>query len=326
MDRNQTTNYRMFQRFMRPVFDVMVDTSIQHPQRVPEDGPCVVVANHRSDQDPFLIITNIKRPINWLGASYLWNIPVVRDFLTGIGAIPVSKYRSEIRAAFDKAADLLREGQAVGIFPEGWDYIAANQFDWSVGQFQTGFARIALRTGSPVVPMALLGLVERRSTQPFPPFIRKILDYPFEMQYIRDRCVYQKLHINIGRPIPCPENIDPEDVDAVRAFTQQVNEAVIDLYNAIPKMPGFEDITPKTASQDVPPEPDPEPTAETDEKKPETTDEPATRKSHRKPKTHRPRNPAGRKEEEKPVVKKDKNKKEPPKLHHKKHMPKSPKK
>ena len=255
----------MFRKMFRPVFDMMIDTSIRNPQLVPEEGPCVVVSNHRSDLDPFLLIVNIKRPINWFGASYLWNIPLFSDFLRGIGAIPVSKYKSEIRAAFDHAIELLEQGQAVGIFPEGWDYIAANQFDWSVGQFQTGFARIAMKVGAPVVPMALLGLLENRAVQPLPPFLRKILDFPIEMQYIRDRCVYRKLHINVGAPIPCPADANATDREAVKAFTQLVNDRVVELYNALPRdVAGFEDIEPKPAGP-RPPEPEPEPEMEAEQ-------------------------------------------------------------
>lgn len=240
-------NYKLFQKVMRPVYDVTIDTSIMNPQFVPEDGPFVLVANHRSDLDPFIIMCNIKRPINWLGASYLWNIPFVGQFLNWLGAIPISKYKSDINEAFEAAEKRLKKGQPVGIFPEGWDYIAANQFDWSVGDFNTGFARIALRTGSPVVPLAMMGLSEKRGVQPFPPFVRKMLDYPIEMQYIKDRCMYQKLHINVGKPIPCPEGADPEDRDAVRAFTEKVNQVVKDLYNAMPTVTGFENVLPKPA-------------------------------------------------------------------------------
>jgi 1-acyl-sn-glycerol-3-phosphate acyltransferase len=247
MDARQEIIYRAFQKYARFLYDVLMDTSIMNPQFVPEDGPCVVVSNHRSDVDPFLLMVNIKRPINWMGASYLWNIPFAKDFIAGLGAIPVSKYQSEIRKAFERAAKLLTEGQAVGIFPEGWDYIAANQFDWSVGKFQTGFARIAIQTGSPVVPVALLGLDEIRMPQPFPPAIRKFFDYPIEMQYIKDRCVYRKLHINVGRPIPCPKGADPNDREAVKAFTEQVNEVVVELYNEIPNIVGFENVRPKPA-------------------------------------------------------------------------------
>jgi 1-acyl-sn-glycerol-3-phosphate acyltransferase len=262
MDDFQLANYRRFKFIFKPIFDMMIDTSIRNPQRVPEEGPCVLVANHRSDLDPWLIMVNVKRPIHWIGASYLWNIPLFRDFLRGIGAIPVSKYRSEIDSAFNKAQKLLEQGECVGIFPEGWDYIADNQFDWSVGQFQTGFARIAVRTGSPVVPCAMLGLLELRAPNPFPPFMRKILDFPLEMQYIRDRCVYRKLHINVGHPLHPPADADPNDREAVKAFTQQVNDKVIELYNAIPRdIAGFEDLEPSPAGPPPPPEPKQDPTA-----------------------------------------------------------------
>ncbi|HOO57124.1 MAG TPA: lysophospholipid acyltransferase family protein [bacterium] len=253
MKESQEISYRKFRKLFKLFYDTFIDVSIQNPQNVPEDGPFIVVANHRSDIDPFLLISNIKRPINWLGASYLWNIPLAGLFFDSIGAIPISKYQSEIRMGFDAAVEALEDGQGVGIFPEGWDYIAENQFDWNVGRFQTGFARIALKANSPVVPVAMMGLDEIRMRQPFPPFLRKLFDYPFEMQYIKDRCVYKKVHINVGKPIPCPENADIDNHKDLREFADLVHDSVVDLYNAIPKE--FGNIEPHTA---VVPEPEPD--------------------------------------------------------------------
>lgn len=242
MTPEQEQSYQAFQKVAGLFYNTFIDTSIQNPHFVPDDGPFVLVANHRSDLDPFLLIVNIKRVINWLGASYLWNIPGSRQLMNILGAIPVSKYQSEIERAFDTAVGQLEKGQGVGLFPEGWDYISKNQFDWSVGEFNTGFARIAMRAGAPVVPVALQGFSERRGRQPFPPFMRKILDYPIEMQYIKDRCVYKKLHINVGRPMAPPSGADVNDRDAVREFTHQVNMKVIELYDEFPTAPGFEGV------------------------------------------------------------------------------------
>jgi len=242
MKPEQEQTYKTFQKFAGVFYNTFIDTSIQNPHYVPDEGPFVLVANHRSDLDPFLLIVNIKRVINWLAASYLWNIPGSRQVMVGLGAIPVSKHKTEIERAFDSAVGQLEKGQGVGIFPEGWDYISKNQFDWSVGEFNTGFARIAMRAGAPVVPVALQGFNERRGRQSFPPFIRKIMDYPIEMQYIKDRCVYKKLHINVGRPIPVPKGMDPSDRDAVKEFTHMVNMKVIDLYEEFPTAPGFEGV------------------------------------------------------------------------------------
>lgn len=250
----QMKYYRRFRRTISPALEMMIDTSVRNPQLVPEEGPCIIVSNHRSDVDPFLLITNLKRPINFFAGSYLWNIPVFKNLLNNLGAIPVSKFRSEINASFITAEELLKDGQAVCIFPEGWDYICENQFDWSVGKFNTGFARIAAQTGAPVVPIALQGLNELRVPNPLPPFIRKMLDFPFEMQYIKDRCMYRKLHINVGKPIKVPEGLDPKNRESIDKFTEHVNEAVRELYNHIPRdVAGFEEIQPQPAG---PPEKD----------------------------------------------------------------------
>ena len=247
MNEQQIINYRFMQKALKLFLNMGIDSSIMNPQYVPDEGPFVLVANHRSDQDPFLILSSVRRPINFLAASYLWNIPGSRQLMQMLGGIPVSKHRSDIKRAFDKAVACLKAGQGVGVFPEGWDYISKNLFDWSVGDFQTGFARIALQTGAPVVPVAMQGLDERRGKQPFAPFMRRIMDYPIELQYVDERCEYKKLNINVGKPIPCPKGADPNDHDAVNAFTKQVNDAVRALYEELPRVPGFAHIVPHPA-------------------------------------------------------------------------------
>lgn len=253
MNSTQENNYRAFRKLIKPFFDITIDSSISNPQYIPDEGPGILISNHRSDLDPFLIMVNSYRPVNWIGAKYLWNIPFLNYLFDGIGAIPVSKRKVEIHSAIDSAIECLEDGQLVGIFPEGWDYIAQNQFDWSVGKFQTGFARMAFQTGAPIVPMALLGLREQRGSQAFSPRLRKLFDFPIELQYIKARVVYKKLHINVGRPIPCPDGADPGDYKAVKDFAEHVNEAVRQLYEDIPDniVGGFDNIELRTAEEGV---------------------------------------------------------------------------
>ena len=103
MQKTQETNYRLMSAAVKPVFDLFTDNSISHPQRVPETGPGIIVANHRCDIDAFYIMANIRRPVNWIGASYLWNIPLLPVLLDAVGGIPISRFQSEARAAVDAA-------------------------------------------------------------------------------------------------------------------------------------------------------------------------------------------------------------------------------
>ncbi len=252
MDSAHEKNYKLFSNLIKPAFDITIDSSISNPQYIPDEGSGILISNHRSDLDPFLIMVNSYRPVNWIGARYLWNIPFLNLLFDGIGAIPISKRKKDIHEAIDKAIECLEDGQLVGIFPEGWDYIAQNQFDWSVGKFQTGFARMAFQTGAPIVPIAMLGLKEQRGIQAFSPRIRKFFDYPIELQYIKGRVVYKKIHINVGKPIPCPTDADPDNYKSVKEFAQHVNEVVRQLYEDIPEnVVGFDRFEPITAEEGV---------------------------------------------------------------------------
>src|SRR5436305_3037295 len=80
-------------------------------------------------------------------------------FFRGLGQVPVE--RGDLRSAaavIDIGVGVLREGKALGIFPEG-----TRSPDGKLYKFRTGVARLALRTGAPVVPV---GLVGTRDIQP----------------------------------------------------------------------------------------------------------------------------------------------------------------
>jgi 1-acyl-sn-glycerol-3-phosphate acyltransferase len=120
-----------------------------HPERVPADGPVILVANHAAFLDGPFVFSLAPRPVTFLvkqeafsGAFGL----VVR----GAGQIPIDRSTGD-RVALSTALAVLERGDAVGIFPEG------TRRDGDVDEVNQGAAWIALRSGAPVVPVAVLG-------------------------------------------------------------------------------------------------------------------------------------------------------------------------
>ncbi|MEW6459131.1 MAG: lysophospholipid acyltransferase family protein [Bacillota bacterium] len=125
--------------------------AIAGQENIPRTGPVIVVANHTSLLDGFLLAAFWPRRITFLSAAYLFRLPVVGAFLRAIGAIQVQNEGSEL-AGMRAALRVLQGGGTLGLFPEG----RVCQTD-KLCPFQTGWAYLALKTGAPVLPVAIKG-------------------------------------------------------------------------------------------------------------------------------------------------------------------------
>jgi 1-acyl-sn-glycerol-3-phosphate acyltransferase len=113
------------------------------------DGPKIVVANHPSTTDPFLVMALVSNRVSILIIETLFKVPVFGRYLSHIGHVPVIP--SNGKMAFDRAKQLLQAGQTVVIFPEG----DLSPPDGGFHRPRTGAARLALATGVPVIPIGI---------------------------------------------------------------------------------------------------------------------------------------------------------------------------
>jgi 1-acyl-sn-glycerol-3-phosphate acyltransferase len=117
------------------------------------DGPAIVVANHDSLSDPFFLGAALDRPLRFLAKQELWRNRLVGRVLDGLGAIPIERSRGDV-AAVAAAARALDHSDAVAIFPQG-TVLGPPDRPW-----QRGAARLALTTGAPLVPIAIVGAAD----------------------------------------------------------------------------------------------------------------------------------------------------------------------
>lgn len=118
-------------------------------ERVPADGPVVLVMNHRSFLDGPLAFGFARRPVSFLVKHEAF-VPVLRTVLRAAGQVPVVRERVD-PAPVRLALEILRAGGAVGIYPEG------TRGDGTVHTTKGGAAYLALRSGATVVPVAAHG-------------------------------------------------------------------------------------------------------------------------------------------------------------------------
>ncbi len=124
--------------------------------KIPADGPVLLVCNHVSFVDALIIAGSCRRPVRFVMEAAIYRLPVLNFVFRVAGTVPIASRRSDpavYEAAFARIADYLREGEPVCIFPEG--KLTA---DGEIDEFKAGISRILKDTPVPVVPMALSGL------------------------------------------------------------------------------------------------------------------------------------------------------------------------
>ncbi|MFF8790169.1 lysophospholipid acyltransferase family protein [Streptomyces sp. NPDC015125] len=140
--------------------------------RVPSAGPVIFAVNHSHGIDGPMVMGTAPRPVHFLIKKEAFVGPL-DPFLRGIGQLKVDRDTADRKAITD-ALGVLTQGGALGIFPEG------TRGEGDFASLRAGLAYFAVRSGAPVVPVAVLGSAERHSrlTSAVPP-LRSRVDVVF---------------------------------------------------------------------------------------------------------------------------------------------------
>ncbi len=126
-------------------------------EKIPASGGCVVAVNHISHADPMVLGTFLHehgRLVRYLTKDAMFRTPVIKHLAVNAKQIPVQRMTEGAVTAFDAAVEAVRQGECIGVYPEGT--ITKDPDQWPM-RGKTGAARIALATGAPVIPIGQWG-------------------------------------------------------------------------------------------------------------------------------------------------------------------------
>jgi 1-acyl-sn-glycerol-3-phosphate acyltransferase len=150
--------YRLLKAVLATLFKVVYRPTVTGLENLPRRGPVLLASNHLSFVDSMVIPMLVPRRVAFLAKSDYFTGTGVKGALsrwwfTGFGMIPVD--RDDTRAAqasLDAALSVLAAGGVFGIYPEG-----TRSRDGRLYRGRTGVAWLAMTSGAPVVPVALVG-------------------------------------------------------------------------------------------------------------------------------------------------------------------------
>ena len=120
-------------------------------ENIPEEGPIIFVGNHRHAFDPIVVMTHTNRIVHYMAKESLFK-GIHGKIFESIGLIKVYRSKSNPLAVIE-AEKILKQGGAVGIFPEG----TRNRTNQELLKFRHGAVAIAKQTNTPIIPFAIKG-------------------------------------------------------------------------------------------------------------------------------------------------------------------------
>jgi len=145
--------------FRRKIFGAPIrffyPTNVIGLENLPDEPFVLAAGPHKTLKDSMIIPSFLQDyELHFLAKSSLWKIPVVGQFLTATGQIPVERNSERAADSVTPAVEDLNKGFNDMVFPEGTRYLK----DTAVHRGKTGAVRISLASGRPLVPMALRGI------------------------------------------------------------------------------------------------------------------------------------------------------------------------
>ena len=142
---------KLLNLLLRAAYFLVLRLEIQGAENVPAEGPLVLMINHVDAMDPFIVVGAFPRLVTPLSKIEVFHIPLI-GFLTRLyGAIPIRRGQIDTQA-MRQALQVLDQGEVLLVAPEG-----TRSPTYSLQWGKEGMALMAVRTGAPIIPVAITG-------------------------------------------------------------------------------------------------------------------------------------------------------------------------
>jgi len=149
---NKNTTYHISRNFFEGILKNFFGFKITGSENLPERGPFIVASNHVSYADPVVVgVACYTVPIIFMAKKELFQSPILGSWVKAVGCIPIER-DSKSFTPLKRAIGKLREGKAVGIFPEG-----TRSRDGKMQKSQPGIGFLAAKCGVPIIPIYVSG-------------------------------------------------------------------------------------------------------------------------------------------------------------------------
>lgn len=181
--------YNGIKKILKGPVKLIFNPEINGIENIP-NKPYILAGNHKNMLDVILLITNISDEIHFMAKKEIFELIILRDIFSMMGAFPVDRNKADIKA-IKQSLRILKNNEVLGIFPEG----TRNKTDEILLPFKEGVTTIANKTDSLIVPFGISG------------------------EYSRN-----KLKLNIGEPIDI-RNIGKEE--QTKYLEEKVKELIL---------------------------------------------------------------------------------------------------
>ena len=141
-----------------PLLRLVFRPTVEGVENVPAEGPAILASNHLSYADWLFMPLTLDRKVTFVAKAEYFTTPGIKGwlqktFFSGAGQVPIDRSGGDAAAgALMPAKRILGRGRAFGIYPEG-----TRSHDGRLYRGKTGVARLAIETGVPVIPVAVVG-------------------------------------------------------------------------------------------------------------------------------------------------------------------------
>ena len=190
--------YRFLRAVLLPVFKFYYNPKIYGKENIPKEGNILICGNHKHIMDQCMPIMGTKRMIHWMAKREYFDDKKVAWFFKMSGCISVDRSIHD-DVAKGKALDVLKDGGAIGLFPEG----TRNKTDAFLLPFKFGAVSMAKKTNSLIVPFGISGDYKFRSKN-----LRVHVGKPFSIDNMSLEEANKKLEKEIGKLIRKGQDMD----------------------------------------------------------------------------------------------------------------------